>query len=143
MNNVVVVDASLAIKWVLVEDDSDRALMLLDRWISEGKELIAPALFTYEVTNILHRQVVKGVHNYEETRLALADLYAIGVRLDFSQHQDISMQAMVLAQRYKLPASYDAHYLALAEREDCEYWTADMRLWNAVKSKLSWVHALG
>jgi predicted nucleic acid-binding protein len=55
MNEIVVVDASLAIKWVLIEVDSARATTLLDRWASEGKEIIAPALFTYEVTNILHR----------------------------------------------------------------------------------------
>lgn len=140
MNNVIVVDASLAIKWVVVEDDSPIALTLLNRWVSEGKELIAPALFIYEGTNIIHRRVVKGLLTYEEAMVALTDLFSIGVSLNFSEHKDISIQAMVLAQRYKLPASYDAHYLALAERQNCEYWTADMRLWNAVRSKLNWVH---
>jgi len=36
-----------------------------------------------------------------------------------------------------------SRYLALAEREDCEYWTADARLWNAVRGNLPWVHWLG
>jgi predicted nucleic acid-binding protein len=58
MSDVVVVDASLAIKWVLLEHDSNTAIMLLNTWTSEGRGIIAPALFTYEVTNILHRQVV-------------------------------------------------------------------------------------
>jgi len=53
MNDIVVVDASLAIKWILIEEDSARATSLLGRWVSEGKGIIAPALFTYEVTNIL------------------------------------------------------------------------------------------
>jgi predicted nucleic acid-binding protein len=48
----------------------------------------------------------------------------------------------MLAQQYNLPATYDAHYLALAEHEKCEYWTADTRLWNAVRDKLPWVHQL-
>ncbi len=60
MSDVVVVDASVALKWVLLEADSDRAMRLLDQWGSEGKEVIAPALFTYEVTNIIYRQVVTG-----------------------------------------------------------------------------------
>jgi predicted nucleic acid-binding protein len=44
MSDVVVVDASLALKWVLIEEDSDIAKMLLSRWIDEGKEIRAPAL---------------------------------------------------------------------------------------------------
>lgn len=143
MNDIVVVDASLAIKWVLIEQDSPRAVMLLERWHSEEKEIIAPALFTYEVSNILHRQVVTNKLTYDEAKRGLKKLFAIGVSLDFSQYEDISTQAMMLAHRYDLPAAYDAHYLALAARENCEYWTADTRLWNTVKSKLSWVHWIG
>ena len=36
----------------------------------------------------------------------------------------------------------DAHYLALAERENCEFWTADTRLLNALKGNLPWVRKL-
>lgn len=38
--------------------------------------------------------------------------------------------------------SDNAHYLALAERENCEFWTADTRLFNAINGKLPWVHKL-
>ena len=34
-------------------------------------------------------------------------------------------------------------YLALAEFQQCEFWTADERLWNSVKRDLRWVHWLG
>lgn len=37
---------------------------------------------------------------------------------------------------------YDAHYLALAQRLSIELWTADKRLYNAVKSSLGWVKLL-
>lgn len=50
---------------------------------------------------------------------------------------------MDFASRFAQPAAYDAHYLALAEREGCEYWTADQRLWNTVKAALPWVRWLG
>lgn len=36
----------------------------------------------------------------------------------------------------------NAHYLALAERENCEYWTADIKLLNATGKKLTWVRNL-
>ncbi|HAG99010.1 MAG TPA: PIN domain nuclease, partial [Ktedonobacter sp.] len=51
--------------------------------------------------------------------------------------------AIEFAHRFHLPATYDAHYLALAQREQCEFWTADARLWNTVKNELNWVRLLG
>jgi len=142
MSDVVVVDASLALKWVLPEDDSDIANMLLKQWTIDGKDVIAPALFTYETTNILYRQIVTGRLTYEETKQAQTKLFSIGVSLVFSQYQNISKRAMEFAHRFTLLAAYDAHYLALAERENCEYWTADARLLNALNGKLPWVRKL-
>ena len=143
MSDVVVVDASGALKWVLLEADSDRAKSLLDRWTSEGKGIVAPALFTYEITNIVYRQVVTGKFTFDEAVQGLSELFSIGVQLRFSEYEDISMQAMKIAHQFHLPASYDAHYLALAKHEGCEYWTDDSRLWNSVKRTLNWVRWLG
>lgn len=143
MSDVVVVDASLALKWVLREEDSQIAKMLLRQWNADKTGVIAPCLFTYEVTNILYRQVIAGKLSYDETRRLLKEMFSIGVSLVFSQYQDVSKQAMEFAHRFSLPATYDAHYLALAEREKCEYWTADTRLLNALNGKLPWVRKLG
>ena len=55
MTDVVVVDASLALKWVLSEVDSNTAIALLQTWNTDKMEIIASALFTYEATNILYR----------------------------------------------------------------------------------------
>jgi DNA phosphorothioation-dependent restriction protein DptG len=139
MSDVVVVDASLALKWILAELDSSKAVMQLEQWTNEGISVIAPALFTYEVTNALHRQVVAGKLTYEEAKQGLNDLFSIGVLLKFSIYEEISAQAMEFAHQLNLPATYDGHYLALAFHENCEYWTADTRLWNIVKGKLNWV----
>lgn len=138
MRDVVVVDASLALKWVLIEQDSDAAIALLQQWMSGGKKPIAPALFAYEITNILYRQTVTKKLSYDEAARGLAKLFSIGVSLKVSSHEEISTRAMELSHQFSLSAAYDAHYLALAERENCECWTADTRLWNAVKGKLSW-----
>ena len=56
--------------------------------------------------------------------------------------REISIRAMEISHRFGLHAAYDAHYLALAEHEKCEYWTADTRLWNTVADKLPWVRRL-
>ncbi|HYT44708.1 MAG TPA: type II toxin-antitoxin system VapC family toxin [Methylomirabilota bacterium] len=143
MTDVVVVDASLALKWVLSEADSSTAITLLQRWNTDKMEVIAPALFTYEATNILYRQVVTDKLTYNEVKKLLTKLFSIGILLNFEQHREISLRAMELSHRFGLPAVYDAYYLALAEHKKCEYWTADSRLCNAVRDKLPWVRQLG
>ena len=45
--------------------------------------------------------------------------------------------------RFNLPATYDAHYLALAEWMEIDLWTADARLVNALKPfKVKWVKGI-
>ena len=85
--------------------------------------------------------------NYEklttdDAKQALEDVLLPELELNFSEHLSLSIRAIELAQQYGLPATYDAHYLALAERKRCEYWTADTRLWNAIGGKLNWVRLL-
>jgi predicted nucleic acid-binding protein len=142
MTDMVVVDASLPLKWILSEAHSNTAIALLQTWNTDKMEIIAPALFTYETTNILYRQVVTNKLSYEEVKKLLTKLLSIGILLNFVQHREISIRAMELSHRFGLPAAYDAHYLALAEHEKCEYWTADTRLCTAVRDQLPWVHQL-
>ncbi|GAC1566247.1 MAG: hypothetical protein NVS3B14_07200 [Ktedonobacteraceae bacterium] len=60
------------------------SLGLLDKWTDERKEIMAPALFAYEVTNILHRQVVTGKLTYDEVLQGLSILFSLGILLQFS-----------------------------------------------------------
>jgi predicted nucleic acid-binding protein len=48
-----------------------------------------------------------------------------------------------MADRLGCLATYDTHYLVLAEYLACEFWTADERLANAVRGELPWVRWLG
>ena len=61
MNGYVVVDASLAIKWVLKEPYADKALALASEWAASTEtKPAAPCLLLVEATNALHRSVVQG-----------------------------------------------------------------------------------
>ena len=63
MNGSVVVDASLAIKWLVEEDDSDKAHAVLQSWVAQDITRIAPHLMPFEVANALHRRVLRGELN--------------------------------------------------------------------------------
>ena len=132
-----VIDASLGLKWVLEEHDSKAAERLLIEWRNAGLQLHAPALFIYEISNILFRRVT--IETAKKAQLALLSM----VTLDFSQSSTLSARALELAHQFNMPATYDAHYLALAERESCDLWTADARMWRNVREHFNWVHCLG
>jgi len=143
MRDVVVVDTSIAIKWVLQESDSEIAETMLIEWSSNGVVILAPALLTYEVTNALYKKARKGEITFETAKEALTKVLLSGVALNFSQDSNLGRRAIELARQFGLTASYDAHYLALAEREGCELWTADKRMWNSIRGKLTWVRWIG
>ena len=50
---------------------------------------------------------------------------------------DLNLHALHLARRFGLPACYDAHYMALAERLGVEFWTCDERLVKKVGTDFS------
>ena len=143
MRNAVVVDASIAIKWVLEESDSDRAEALLTEWNDKGISIYAPNLLVYEITNALYRKAHKGEITLDRAKEALADISLAEIDFDFSSDFALSTRAIELANHFSLPATYDSHYLALAERKECELWTADTRLWNSIRGKLEWVRWMG
>ncbi len=58
MSEFVVVDASVAFKWLVEEENSDKATELTRLWDDEGVQLAAPSLMPFEVANALHRRVL-------------------------------------------------------------------------------------
>ena len=143
MRNAVIVDTSIAIKWVLRENDSKTAFDMLTDWNARGVMLLVPILLAYEAANVLYRSARRGEITFERAKEAFAEILLAGLKFDFSSNLAFSMRAIELAGQYNLPAAYDAHYLALAEREGCELWTADTRLWNNIKGKFSWARWMG
>jgi predicted nucleic acid-binding protein len=143
MNNslTVCVDASIVVRFTISLDDA-AVKRLWSSWSKQGVRLVAPTLLFYEVTNGLYRQQKVGALGPEFVREALDVALALPVELvgDAVLHR----RARVLAAQYNLPAAYDAHYLALAERLEVELWTADARLVNALQPfKVDWVKLAG
>ena len=139
--STVVVDASVVVKWVLEEPYSTEAIALLNQWAAQDHRILAPSLLAYEVTNALYKRVVRGELSLDEAQAALADVLSTGPEL--ATNEAASPRALELAHQFHRPSSYDAHYLALAVWESCDFWTADERLWNAVRATLPWVHWIG
>ncbi|MHB9005167.1 MAG: type II toxin-antitoxin system VapC family toxin [Coriobacteriia bacterium] len=138
---MICVDASLAAKWLFPEEHSDLALDLAAACAQAGQRLVAPTLLPIEVTNILRQRMRReGLSLSEATRL-LEQFFAfpIGIVSPSELHE----RALALAEAHKLPAVYDAHYVALAELLNCELWTSDQRLVRDLAGKLPFVRWIG
>ncbi len=129
---VVVVDASVALKWIFDEADSAKALHLLSSWQGQRIQPIVPSWFATEIANKLYQEVRQGNLTVAEARAlhreVMRQVVVIGDEpLD-------AERAIEIADAASQRASYHAQYLALAERLGCELWTADGRLRDAVRA---------
>ena len=141
MSGYVVVDASLAVKWLVDEDDSDKAHAVLQSWVAQGITRIAPHLMPFEVANALHRRVLRGELDLGNGARMIARL--LESRLELHHPPGLHVRALQLASQLKQGAAYDAHYLALAESVGCELWTADERFYRATSPGVDNVHWIG
>jgi predicted nucleic acid-binding protein len=131
------VDANLVIR--LVSDPADEPIQYLwEQWDSERRQISAPTLLYFEVANALYRYHKLGYLSASSVQLAFRA--ALALPLELHGEPDLHWRALDLAEKFSLPVAYDAHYLALAELLEGEFWTADRRLARTVQSALPWVH---
>ncbi|MGH2739986.1 MAG: type II toxin-antitoxin system VapC family toxin [Actinomycetota bacterium] len=134
-----VVDASVALKWVLHDEEAvDEAAALRDDAVERELEMVSPSLWIYEIANGL----VGGIRRKRISRRlgdqALQELLAVWVRLvdpDPATVVELSIEHGL--------SSYDAAYVALADVLDSPLWTGDRKLHRALAGALDFVHWIG
>ncbi len=125
--NTLVIDASIAIKWVVEEDGTAEALTL-----RRHAKLIAPELLTAECANILWKKVRRDELSKDEAFLAARLLQAADVELLPTRF--LLEAATRSASEFDHPA-YDCLYLALAAERGCRFVTADERFLHKLKER--------
>ena len=119
-----VVDASVAVKLLVDEPDSDAARELA----ANGQELHAPRLMVSEVANALWRKARLGQIERADAGAALVLLSDMPMR--WNDDETVSADAVRLALALDHPV-YDCMYLALAHRIGATVVTADRRFVTA------------
>lgn len=137
---MIAVDASVALKLVLEEPGSTAAREQWQRWTDSCEVLIAPVLFCAETFSGLRQSVYSGRLSQEGGDKAYTILGSLTVEL--REPSQLYPTAWQFAQLFQRPTVYDCRYLALAAITQCQFWTADRRLANAVGSQLQWLHLL-
>ena len=117
----IVVDASVAVKWVIPEVLSDQAESLR----GQADRLLAPDLLFPEAANALWKKLIRREITTREAAQALDLVMASG--LDVRPSGPLLGRALAMARRLRHPV-YDCVYLALAQSESATLITADRRL---------------
>lgn len=132
MSAVLVVDASVALKWVVTEEGSDEASMLLSQLADEDLKLIAPEHLIGEVANGLRKRVGQGTVGVDDALAALDAIAALGV--EFFGGQERWLRSLDAALEWEL-TTYDALYVLLALDLQAELITADRRLAHSAQMR--------
>jgi predicted nucleic acid-binding protein len=120
-----VLDASVAVKWVIAEPDTSQALRLRDGFLNGLCELIASDVFAAEIAHALTRAE-------RQKRIAIGDAatFLVDVVTDLPRLQaslPLFTRAVELSSQCRIGV-YDCLHIALAEREGCPLVTVDGRL---------------
>ena len=119
-----VLDASVAICWVIPRPLSPNAVRLRHEYRQQIHELLAPEVFIDEVASAL----TKAVRQKNIAVGQAASLYAKVTNFppDLIEYVPLIARAIDISSRTR-SGYYDCLYVALAEREGCELVTADQR----------------
>lgn len=114
----IIIDASVALKWVFDEPESDHAIALRD------DQLIAPVLWLIEAANAVWRRVRLGDITPEQASVRLTELQNAPIAsLPVESYLDAALQFAI---ELSHPV-YDCLYLAVAIQHQTHVVTADRR----------------
>ncbi|GBC71180.1 hypothetical protein HRbin02_00959 [Candidatus Calditenuaceae archaeon HR02] len=117
---ILVLDASVAVKWFNVEPLRKEALTIRNRYANGEIDLIAPVLLHYEVANALRYNPRFGIEDVKTALKALEDMSIT----TYEFKGELRERAVELAYKFGITL-YDAVYVSLAMLQNATLYTAD------------------
>lgn len=134
-----VVDASVAVKWILPEEGQEQAMRLQEMYQDEELDLVAPHLLISEVGNVLWKRVRRGELTSQSAHRCFEQLLCdCPILLDSPAVQTTSLHLALAHNR----TVYDCLYLAWALEERCDLITADEKFFRSVRAAFRCVRLL-
>ncbi|PSF30033.1 PIN domain nuclease [Aphanothece hegewaldii CCALA 016] len=131
-------DTSVFIKYLCPDEQEESATFLVEKALNT--RIVLPCFAWAEVAKVLRKKVRSGLLSSDEA----SQLYqAFGdLPIEYIDAEDIRVRSWELALSYDLLTLYDSVFLAVAEKESAQYWTADGVLLKALNPKPSYVFEL-
>ena len=141
MDYSIVTDASIALKWYVRDEvDAEPAFAILLDYEQGRFRFIVPRLFYYEIVNAVHIAVRRKRITEEEGRDIIKD--TLYLQMAVSDSPEILRNTYRLARKYNISV-YDAVYLSTAKENSSDFYTADRKLYEALKGKENSVRWIG
>ena len=135
---VYIVDASVAVRFLLIEDLSDKARLVLEGFRDDVIELKAPSLVRYEVGNTLWKAVRQRLISASEASQKFSDFLKLqldSVELDEQECRDALAWAIRNDATY-----YDSVYVKASEKTGATLLTADDALHEKASKDVPTMH---
>ena len=133
-----VVDASVATKWYLQDEDwADEARALWNRYEERHLEIFAPHVSRHEVGNSINVAAWLGRISGEQAWPHIENYLRSGISLERDPDW-LLKQAAAVGLTYRI-SFYDATYIALAEHLGTNFVTDDRKLHAAIAHALPFV----
>ena len=131
-----VLDASIALSWVLPRLHSVKARTLRDDYLNGTHDLIAPDVFPAETANALTK-------SERQKTIAVGDAATLHLKIlkacpNLHSYVPLMQRAIDISSQTRT-AFYDCLYVALAEQEQCEVVTVDDKFINSVQKQFPFV----
>ena len=132
-STIKIIDSSVILKWLLKDETHRKESLKIRKNFVEGKILVlVPALLFYEAGNGLFAAVRKRRISSSIAESLFNKLLALD--LPFRDMQNLGKEILEIALK-KNVSFYDAAYAALAKEMNGEFFTADKRLYNNLKTE--------
>ncbi|HLD50558.1 MAG TPA: type II toxin-antitoxin system VapC family toxin [bacterium] len=137
--NTYIVDASVAVKWFIKEENQESAIRLADRCEQNKIKLMVPDFFFVEIANVLWNKTVRNLLKVSEA-MEMTDKL---MKLALGRYSDYELSAVALENALQYGISvYDALYVSLAEIYMAPLVTADETLLKACKGRFRFIEPL-
>lgn len=123
------IDTSVWIPYLIPETLQPQARNLIIPLLTSNVRLVAPAFAWAEVGSVLRKKVRLGAITVAQATGFFDDFCQMPV--DYLDSDDIRAKTWAIAEQF-LATLYDAAFLAVAELESAQFWTADQSLLNTL-----------
>ena len=124
---LIVVDASVVVKWFVEEDFSKDADRIRNDYLNQLIDIAVPSLLRYEVLNALRYSYAFGEDELKEIGKVLDDYQFLTIPLKEEYLDETIRRAL----KHGITI-YDASYIAIGDVRNCKVYTADNKLLNKV-----------
>jgi len=131
-----ILDASVIFKWFVDEVGSETAREYLQVFLEGEDKILIPTLLFYELGNVCKKRSLP-VHDVSKVMELFQRLPFEKEDIGFTSFRKIYQNAS----EYNL-SFYDASYVTLMQKNNCELVTADKALYNKLKTAFSHIKLL-